>query len=236
MGIRPESMLMESLIIECMQIYGFETYYLPRAEVNPDLILTEDPLSKFLNSFMIEMYMTNVEGFEGERDLMTKFGVEIKDTAKFIVSRRRWAELVGRASSHVLSDRPYEGDVIFFPLTKSFFEIKRVETLDPFFQVGKLYTFVLDCELMNYSSERFETGIEEIDDIAISKTLDVLTFGVALEDGLGAIMLESDVKSSLILEEYNIEQNDPQAQNETFEKDITEILDFSENNPFGEIR
>ena len=137
-GRSSEQLLMEDIIIECLKIYGFDVYYIPRESVNEDEILTEDPLNKYSNAYPLEMYMSNVTGFEGEGDLLTKFGVEIRDSATFIVARRRWDEAVGQTGNSVSSVRPTEGDVLYFPLTKSYFEIRRVETRDPFFQVGKL--------------------------------------------------------------------------------------------------
>jgi hypothetical protein len=150
---------MEDIIIECLKIYGFDTYYIPRKSVNEDDILGEDVLNKYSSAYPLEMYMQNVTGFEGDGDLLTKFGVEFRDTATFIVSRRRWDEVIARSGDAVLTTRPAEGDIIYFPLTKAFFEIKRVESTDPFFQVGKLYVYKLQCELMQYSSEVFDTEI-----------------------------------------------------------------------------
>jgi hypothetical protein len=236
MGRNSESAVVESLMIECLKIYGFETYYLPRSEVNRDVIFTEDPPSKFQHSFNIEMYLQNTNGYDGERDLLSKFGVQIKDTATFLVARRRWEELIGRTKTSLLTARPAEGDIVFLPLTNSFFEIKRVETLDPFFQVGKLYTFKLECELFNYSSEEFITGNNEIDDIINVKSLDMMSYQMLLEDGTRFLMESANNDSALLQETYDIETIDIQSQNDTFTKTINDVLDFSESNPFGEVR
>ena len=138
---------MEDLIIECLKIYGFDVYYMPRQTVFEDNILKEDVLNKFDAYYPIEMYLSDIQGFQGEGDLLTKFGVEIRDTANFIVSRRRWDQIVGRDGFAQLTNRPAEGDLLYFPLTKSYFEIRRVEATDPFFQLGKLYVYVLQCEV-----------------------------------------------------------------------------------------
>ena len=224
---------MEDIIIECLKIYGFDTYYIPRATVNEDDILGEDVLNKYSSAYPLEMYMQNVTGFEGDGDLMSKFGVEIRDTATFIVARRRWDEVIARSGDAVLTTRPAEGDIIYFPLTKAFFEIKFVESTDPFFQIGKLYVYKLQCELMQYSSERFDTGVSEIDSIADSDSLDINEFNLLLQDGSRAL-LEEYSPAGIILQSYNLGTILPNVDNEDFRGE-TSVLDFSERNPFGEI-
>ncbi|MGA1047752.1 MAG: hypothetical protein ACO3UU_07060 [Minisyncoccia bacterium] len=232
-GRSSEQLLMEDIIIECLKIYGFDVYYIPRTSVNEDLVLNEDPLQKYDNAFPLEMYMSNVTGFEGEGDLLSKFGVEIRDTATFIVSRRRWDEIVAKSGAAQITPRPAEGDVLYFPLTSSFFEIKRVETRDPFFQVGKLYVFKLECELMQFSSERFDTNISEINDAAAEESLSITDYELLMEDS-SKFLIEAESNIPVILESYLINEIDSTAQNETFD-DESDILDFSETNPFGEI-
>lgn len=232
-GRSSEQLLVEDIVIECLKIYGFDVFYIPRKSVNEDNILNEDVLNKYKHAYPLEMYLSNTMGFEGEGSLLTKFGVEIRDSATFIVARRRWDEVVARDGNVQLTNRPAEGDVLFFPLTKSYFEIRQVETKDPFFQVGKLYVFKLECELLQFSSERFETGVGEIDILASQKAFDISAFEVELESG-DAFLLEYNTASKLITEAFNLSDIDPTAQNEIF-KDNIDILDFSERNPFGEI-
>lgn len=232
-GRSSEQLLMEGLIIECLKIYGFDVYYLPRQTVYQDNILNEDALNQFTSAYPLEMYMSNVTGFEGEGDLLTKFGVEIRDTATFIVARRRWDEVIARSGDAQILTRPAEGDILYFPLTKSYFEIRRVEVRDPFFQVGKLYVYKLECELMQFSSERFDTDIAEIDNIPAEKSNDITAFEVLLETG-DAVLLEYNTPSSIILETFVLSNIDTTAQNEIFTTNIN-ILDFTERNPFGEI-
>lgn len=232
-GRSSEQLLMEDLIIECLKIYGFDVYYLPRSTYNEDLILGEDPLNRYTSAYPLEMYLQNVTGFEGEGDLLTKFGVEIRDTATFIVARRRWEDAIARTGDAQLTTRPAEGDVLYFPLTKSYFEIRRVELKDPFFQLGKMYVYKLECELMQYSSEEIKTGNKEVDSLANTKSLDITNYELLLENGDKA-MLEFFSPSKIILESYNISSIDATAQNEIFKTEI-DILDFSETNPFGEV-
>lgn len=233
MGTSSEQRLVEDIVIECLKIYGFDVYYLPRTTVYQDEILNEDALNSFNQAYMLEMYLSNVSGFEGEGDLLSKFGVEIRDTATFIVSRRRWEEAVKRVGQVQLEARPAEGDILYFPLTKSYFEIRRVETRDPFFQIGKLYVYKLECELMQFSSERFNTPVDEINDTAQAQAHDIQSYEMLLEDGSG-FLLEYYSPSKLINEDYSIQDIDVFAQNQSFRDNIG-ILDFSERNPFGEI-
>jgi len=231
MGKRSESLLHEDLIIECLKIYGFDCFYIPRVAVSRDMILNEDPLNKYEDAFPLEAYLENTTGFGGG-ELLTKFGLEIQDTATFIVARRRWEESVGRKKVAALS-RPAEGDLIYFPLTKSFFEIRYVEVKDPFFQVGKLYVYKLECELFQYSHENIQTEVREIDEIIDKKEQNVESFELSFED-TGTLVYENS-DSSLVYENFNIKTNDPIAQNDDFDTNISDILDFTEKNPFGEV-
>ena len=232
-GRSSEQLLMEDIIIECLKIYGFDTLYLPRHAMNEDKILGEDVLNKYTSAYPLEMYMQNVTGFEGDGDLMTKFGVEIRDTATFIVARRRWDEVIARSGDAVLTTRPAEGDIIYFPLTKAFFEIKKVDSTDPFFQVGKLYVYKMECELMQYSSEVFDTGVSEIDSIAADKSADINAFNLLLETG-SRVLLQEYNPAGIILQSYKLNTVFPNVNNEDFKGEIS-VLDFSEHNPFGEI-
>mgnify|MGYP000273897149 FL=1 len=162
-AVKSEQNLYEDLIVESLQIYGQDIYYVPRTLVNRDSILGEDPASKFDDAYLMEAYIENTDGFEGAGDLMSKFGLEIRDEATFIISRRVWERLVGKFSSNVTDPRPQEGDVIFLPMTNSFFEINFVEDDNPFFQLSNLPVYRMQCSLFEYSEEDFETGIEEID-------------------------------------------------------------------------
>lgn len=232
-GRSSEQLLVEDLIIECMKIYGFEVNYMTRKTQNLDDILNEDPLNNYENSYDIEMYLKNVNGFEGDNQLLSKFGVELRDQATFLVSRRRWDQIVGRSGTAILTTRPAEGDLIYFPLTKSYFEVKNVNATNPFFQVGKLYVYELTCELFQYSSERIDTGDSAIDSLEDARTLDITQFELLLEDG-GKLNLEYETLSTITLESYSAKTFDVGAQNDNFEAEIS-VLDFTERNPFGEV-
>ena len=162
-AVNTEQHLYEDLVVESLRMYGHECYYLPRTIVEEDTILGEDIQSTFGDSYSVEMYIENVEGFEGEGDLFSKFGVQVRDQATFVISLRSWERFISLDANLATSLRPNEGDIIFFPMSGSVFEIKFVEHENPFYQVGKLFVFKLQCELFEYSGEDFDTGIESID-------------------------------------------------------------------------
>src|SRR6056300_1290274 len=163
-GVRSEQNLYEDLIIESLKIYGQDVYYLPREIVNRDTVFDDDSVSRFDNAYQIEMYIENVEGFDGEGDLFTKFGVEIRDAATFIVSRRRWKDRIGQnENDEGTFYRPREGDLIFLKLSGLIFEITKVEDESPFYQLKNLPVFKMRCELFDYNDEDFDTGRQEVD-------------------------------------------------------------------------
>lgn len=169
-GTSNEQDLYESIIIESLKIYGKDMIYIPRKLVSKDEILGEDRLSKFEDTFHIEMYFENIDGFGGNGFFIQKFGMMVEQSATLVVARRRWNELIGIHGKTIIPERPCEGDLIYFPLTKGLFEIKFVTHQNPFYQLGQLYTYKLEVELFQYASERIDTGIEEIDVFESLKT------------------------------------------------------------------
>jgi len=162
-AVKSEQNLYEDLIIESLKIFGQDVYYIPRTLINRDNILGEDIGSKFDDAYLIEAYIENVDGFEGAGDLYNKFGLEIRDEATFIVSRRQWNNLVGFWNNELENPKPQEGDLLFLPMTNKFFEISFVEHEQPFYQLSNLPVFKLQCSLFEYADEQFETGVAEID-------------------------------------------------------------------------
>ena len=233
-GTTNEQRLIEDLIIESLKIYGHDTFYLPRTMVNKDTIFDEAQLSSFTQAYPLEMYLDNVQGFEGQGDIFTRFGMEVRDQATFVLAKRRWEDMVTRQSPTVSRKaRPVEGDLIYFSKTKSMFEIKYVDFQNPFYQAGQIYVFRLVCELFEYSSEDIDTGIAEIDAIETKYSQDMLEYQFKLESG--DLLLKEDT-GSLITEAYQTTVSEP-IDNADFDNLITleGILDFSESNPFGEI-
>lgn len=234
-GTTNEQRLIEDLIIESLKIYGQDIYYLPRTQVATDDIFDEDTLSQFTQAYPLEMYIQNVDGFEGQGELFTKFGIEIRDQATFVLSKRRWEQMVQTSGGvFSLEARPSEGDLLFFPLTGSMLEIKMVEFQNPFYQLSKINVFNLQCETFEYSSEVINTGIAVIDNIYAEQNIDMFLYQFLLEDG--TLLLQED-GTSIILEDYALTKSTERTDNTDFilENEADDILDFSEVNPFGEI-
>jgi len=161
-GARSEQNLYEDLIIEAIKIYGQDLYYLPRDLVNVDDVFREDPVSSFNSNYLLEMYVDNTDGFDGEGDLFTKFGVEIRDQMTLTVSKRRWEQAVLRYDNEIQGIRPLEGDLIFTPFSRKLFQIMHVEHEQPFYQLNNLPVFKLQCELFEYNDEDIDVSVEAI--------------------------------------------------------------------------
>jgi len=232
-GTTNEQRLVEDLVIESLKIYGHDVYYLPKQTGNLDGILGEDALQYFDQAYPLEMYLENVQGFEGEGELFTKFGFEFRSSATFVVAKRRWEEGVAQNAILELPGRPAEGDLLYFSKTKTFFVIKYVDFLNPFYQLGKIYTYKLQCDVFEFSSERIDTGIDEIDSITDASNQDVYRFQLLQQSG-DFILNSSD--DSIILEIYASADTDPQSDNDEFEVEAEGILDFTAFNPFGEVQ
>ena len=246
-GNENEKKLHEDLIIEGLKIYGHDCYYLPRTLVNRDLILGEDSLSKFDDSYLLEMFMETTEGFAGEQEIINKFGLEIREDTTFMVSKRRFDEAVDSKTTLIKEGRPNEGDILYMPLMNSFFEIKFVEDQEPFFQLGNLPVYKLRCSRWEYSSERLDTGITDIDSAEDQYSLDQLQHQVSLENETGSIVLENDSITGdtnyMLLETYAIQTQSTYADNIDLDSEAgfdtastaDDILDFTERNPFGDV-
>lgn len=159
-----EQRLFEDLITESIQIHGHDVKYLPREVYDSaDDILGENPNAKFTRAYNMEMYLANVEGYEGDGDFFSKFGLEIRDTSNFVISRKTFDKYM----PSTIAKRPREGDLIWVPVLNKIFEIKFVEEELLFFSLGRRqpYLYELRCEVFRFSNENFNTGDEEIDDI-----------------------------------------------------------------------
>ena len=135
--------------------------YIPRTLVDLDLLFGEDTISKFDNVFPLEMYIESIDGFEGPGDIISQLGINIKDKINLRVARKRFEQEITASVASIL--RPREGDLVFFPLSNTTFEINFVEHENPFYQLGKLHTYQLQCEVFTYSNEEFDTQDTRID-------------------------------------------------------------------------
>jgi len=237
-GTKPEQSLYEDLIIEQLRIYGQDVYYIPRKLAGTDAIFQEDISSSFEDAYLVEMYMDTIDGYEGEKELMSKFGLDIMNDTTFTVARRRWEQFVSVDNNIIESSRPNEGDLIFWPKGNRLFEITFVDHDDPFFQVHNLPTYKLKCKTFEYSSEVIDTGITEIDKVEDDFSLDQYQYQFSLEDGTGSILMENTVEGAdatyIIQESYDVATIDKNSQNDDFELADDNILDFTESNPFGD--
>lgn len=172
MGTKSEQDLTEKLIVEAINIWGQDLYYIPRTLIAKDEILGEDRLSEFNNAYPVVCYFENIDNFDGQGAFVQKFGLMMEQTATLTVARYEWNRLVGKKGTSILPNRPTEGDLLYFPLTKGLFEIKFVKHQEPFYQIGRLYVYKLEVELFQYASEKINTGVPAIDAFEDLKTFD----------------------------------------------------------------
>ena len=203
-----EQQLIDDLVIESIQMYGIDMFYLTRSLQAVDDILNEDDLSIFNAAYEMEMYVKSVDGFQGEGDFLSRFGLQIRDQAVFTVALRTFEKNATNIDSSLL--RPKEGDLVYLPLNNKFFKIMHVEHESVFYQTGALQVFDLKTELFEYSNERFETGLPDIDTFFDSyKTTNVTSL-------------------------TTLKTKDPIAKNIDFEEEKNDIIDFTEIDPFSE--
>ena len=204
-GSPGEQRLIQNLINEQLQIYGVEVTYIPRKFVNKQSIIEEVQSSKFDDNFLIEAYVNTYEGYSGAGDIMTKFGVSLRDEITLTISKERFEDFIApflNDDEYELATRPREGDLIFFPLGTRLFEVKFVEHEQPFYQLGKNYVYQLQCELFEYEDEVIDTGIDaidkEVEDEGFITTLNLVGTGVTAEASSG-ISVNSGYLSSISL-------------------------------------
>jgi hypothetical protein len=232
---RPESRLYEEIIIEQIKAFGTDVYYLPRKLVREDKLFGEDILSEFNDAYVIEMYYENESIGAGEADALSKFGLELRDEAKFQVAKLRFEQLISLDQNLISSTRPNEGDLIYFPSQhrKKLFEITFVEE-EEFERLHNIPVFTLTCKLFEYSNEALDTGVAEIDVIEdLHSTNSIDFYDILLEDGSGELLFENGF--NMIQESYSIDNIDKGSINDWLQGESDGIIDFTDSNPFGEI-
>tara|TARA_B100000902_G_scaffold117128_1_gene117825 strand:- start:438 stop:1859 length:1422 start_codon:yes stop_codon:yes gene_type:complete len=167
-GSQSEQRLVQDIINEQLTIYGVEVTYIPRKVVNKKTIFREVTASRFDDNYLLEAYVNTYEGYDGQGDIMTKFGVSLKDELLLTISKERFEDFIAPFMSGdseiTVATRPEEGDLVYFPLGQRLFEVKFVEHEKPFYQLGKNYVYQLQCELFEYEDEVIDTSISEIDE------------------------------------------------------------------------
>ena len=206
--------LIEDLCIEAISIYGHSIYYLPRKLNAKDDIYGEDTISTYDNAYEIDGYIKSFDSFEGDGTFLSKFNMEIRDSITFSIARRTFNNEIGTQSGLI---RPREGDLIYSKMLKRIFVIGFVDDKPVFYQLGALQFYNIKCDVWEYSSERFNTGIQEIDE---------------LEDKYTTSQQHFITPDTIDFDEQN---QDVFADNLEFDEEAVGVVDFSENNPFYDI-
>ncbi|MFZ9610640.1 MAG: hypothetical protein ACO294_08040 [Methylococcales bacterium] len=224
-----EQLLLENLIIEAIKIYGEDIYYLPRNLGNLDKLYTADDQSYYDKAYFVEMYIKSVDGFSGDGNFMSKFGLEIRDQVVFSVAQRVFSEEVGTPCNIL---RPREGDLIWFPLNQKCFQIKFVNKFEMFYQLGALQTWEMTCELFEYSNEQLNTGIPEIDRIQQRLSTNILDYSIITEDE--DYYLTDEDGNYLVNENYDLEEIVGTGINDVIQQESDTFVDWSVHDPFSE--
>lgn len=223
--------LIEDLIVESLGIYGIECWYIPRVLNNYDQLYGEDPISTYENAYLMDMYVKNVEGFSGQGDFLSKFNIQIRDSMTLTVAKRTFNLYIGQDEDFL---RAREGDLIWFPLNRKLWIIKFIEHEAIFYSMGALQTYDLQCDLWEYSNERFNTGVPEIDVFQEEFSFAMTDDSLGTQNG-GPILITQD-GFNIVTNNFDYsEQVGPSLEdNDDIYEESIEIIDFSETNPFSE--
>ena len=216
--------------MESIKVYGHDLYYCPRTIVAKDDIYGEDTISEYKTAYFIDMYIKNVDSYEGDGNFLSKFNLEIRDQMTLTVSVRNFLNEIGSLEN---IERPREGDLIYIPMLDRLWVVKYVNKNAVFYQMGAIQMYDLVCEMFEYSSERFSTGIEAIDSIEKDLSLDATEYALLTQDGF--ILTDQD-GYQIVQAGYNFEEQarDPFEDNTEFQLEGDTILDWSQIDPFSE--
>lgn len=212
-----EQNLIEDLVIESIKIYGHDVFYCPRKAGNLDEIYGEDPLTEYTTAFSIDMYIRSYDSYEGDGQFLSKFNLEIRDQVTFTVAVRTFFNEVAQYTYVPALTRPLEGDLIYLPMADRLFQIKYVNKTPVFYQMGNIQMYDVVAEIFEYSGEVLNTGIEAIDNIEKTYTLNTLSSKV------NANTFNLDTQSQDVF-----------ADNSEFQSEANNFIDFSEVDPFSE--
>jgi hypothetical protein len=225
-----EQLLIEDLVLESIKIYGHDMYYCPRTVVAKDDIYGEDTISEYKSAYFIDLYIKNVDSYEGDGTFLSKFNLEIRDQMTLTVSFRNFMNEVG---SIEMIDRPQEGDLIYIPMLDRLLIVKYVSKNAVFYQMGSIQMYDLVCEMFEYSSERLNTGIDAIDSIETDLSLDASGYSLLTQDKF--IITDQD-GYQIVQSGYDFEDQarDPYEDNTEFQLEGENILDWTQVDPFSE--
>ena len=222
-----EQTLLSNLIVEAIKQYGYNFYYLPRRYGNREELLSQDDMSYFDTAYIIEMYIKNVEGFAGEGQYLSKFGLEIRDRMTFTVARATFNLIVGTPEPTII--RPREGDLIYFAMTNKIWEIKQSDPWIDFYPLGSLPMFDLSCDVFEYDNEHFATNVAAIDAIETNYSTNVEEFYEHYSNG--NVILDGN-GNPIISNTFVITIQDPEYDNDMANTQVNPLIDFSIHNPF----
>tara|TARA_B100000287_G_scaffold102014_1_gene94288 strand:+ start:1778 stop:4075 length:2298 start_codon:yes stop_codon:yes gene_type:complete len=178
-GSPSEQRLVQDLVNEHLTLFGQDILYLPRKIVNENTVIREITASKFDDSFRLEAYLVNTDGFGTPSDVLTKFGVQEQDEVTLVVSKERYDDFISPfiklfpEGERKNANTPNEGDLIYLPLDNAIFEIKYIERKVPFYQVNDLFMYEFRCEIFQPEDE-----VIDLPDGLTDKE------GVPVEDGI----------------------------------------------------
>lgn len=209
--------------------------YIPRVLTKLDDLYGEDAQSQYNQAILVELYIKSVDGFTGDGNFMSKFGLQIRDQVVFSIAQRTFNQEVAIITDQI---RPNEGDLIYFPLNNKCFQIKYVNKFEMFYQFGALQTFELTCELFEYSNEQFNTGIPEVDILQQKFSINILDYTLNDEEGNNLLDQDGDY---LVTEAYKPDLINPAEENDVFQYGSNnfptgsdDFIDFTETDPFSE--
>lgn len=215
-----EQDLWNDLIVEAIQMYGHDVRYIPRHLANFDQLFVADDSSRFDAAYTVEMQVINVLGFGGDKDFYSQFGHQIRDELVLSVSRDRWQAEVGAYEGY---STPKEGDLIWVGEFHKIFVIKYVDPRENFYQLGKLYTWELTCEVFEYSSEEFDTGDREIDQIDL-QSIDAVAWALTDENGN---VLTDENGNILTVDGFSTSAVDPDSENDYLPPELANTADLN---------
>ena len=222
--------MIEDLVLESIKIYGHDMYYCPRTLVAKDDIYGEDTISEYKTAYYVDLYIKNVDSYEGDGNFLSKFNLEIRDQMTLTISVRNFMNEIGNLE---MIDRPQEGDLIYIPMLDRLLVVKYVNKNPVFYQMGAIQMYDLVCEMFEYSSERFSTGIDAIDSIETNLSLDASEYAILTQNGF---IITSQDGYQIVQGGYDFETQarDPFEDNTEFETEGDSILDWSQIDPFSE--
>jgi hypothetical protein len=223
-----EQRLLEDLIIESIRFYGQDMQYIPRVLNKYDDVYGADDQSSYERAYPIEMYIKSIDGFSGDGDFLSKFGIEIRNQVVFSMAQRIFTQEVGVSTNQT---RPNEGDLIYFPLNQKVFQIKYVNKFEMFYQLGALQTWEVTCELFEYSGEKLSTGIPEIDELELKFSTNVFDF--AIKDELDK-MITDELSKIIINEGKSVDDLIVLDDSDEIQQESDTFVDFTVSDPFSD--